>query len=317
MSSGRPTRKTYKVKLPAFSICFFGRNKNESSKRRCLLKWNLIGGVGVITGAASGIGRALAERLAHEKMSLALVDVDFAGLEQTAHLINSPQNDVSIHLADVADANAVERLSVDVLQRHKRVSLLINNAGVGLLGSFEELTLEEFDWLMRINFWGVVHGVKFFLPLLRREPRAHIVNVSAVLGILASAGSSAYCASKFAVRGLTEVLQDELDGTTVGVTCALPGRVRSHIARHSRVSANTSELIIDEPVGFTSAEAAANRIVNGVTRGEQRILVGPDALFFDRLQRLFPTRYSRVLKSLRKLRKKLLNPSAVRQSLTS
>jgi short-subunit dehydrogenase len=276
------------------------------------VRWNLEGGVAVITGAASGIGRALAGRLASEGMSLALVDVDALGLEQTAGQLGAARKDVSTYVVDVADAKAVQLLSRDVLERHRRVTLLINNAGVGLLGTFEELSIEEFDWLMRINFWGVIHGVHYFLPLLRREPHAHIANVSSIFGILASAGNSAYCASKFAVRGFTEALQHELEGTTVGVSCVHPGKIRTQISRNARISSKTSETRVEHPAGFTSSEEAANRIVTGIIRGERRILIGPDAVLFDKLQRALPVRYDSVLSSLRRVRKNVLNLSAVR-----
>ena len=274
------------------------------------MRWNLEGGVAVVTGAASGIGRSLAGCLARKRVSLALVDIDAPGLERTASELGV--KGVSTHLVDVSDARAMEQLSAEVIGLHSRVNLLINNAGVGLLGSFEELSIEEIDWLMRINFWGVIHGVKYFLPLLRREPRAHIANVSSLFGIVGSAGDSAYCASKFAVRGFTEALQHELRGTTVSVSCVCPGKIPTHISRNSRVFANTAQTRIETPTGWTSPEAAAKRILNGIIRGERRILVGPDAILLDGLQRLLPVRYAGVLRSLRKLRRNILHLSATR-----
>jgi short-subunit dehydrogenase len=209
----------------------------------------------------------------------------------------------------------MERLSEEVAERHRRVTLLINNAGVALLGTFEEISIEEFDWLLRINFWGVIHGAKYFLPLLRREPRAHIVNVSSMFGLMATPGNSAYCASKFAVRGFTEALRHELEGSTIIVSCVHPGRVRTPISRRARISEgifNRSEF--DEnregtDLGPTSPQEAANRIVEGIKRGEPRILIGPDAIWLDRLQRMFPVRAGRILSSLRKIRRKLWNRS--------
>src|SRR5262249_22122491 len=149
----------------------------------------------------SGIGRALAKELAREKMALALADVDAVGVGETAKSLADSGVQVSSHVLDVANAEKMKQFAVEVMARHGRANLLINNAGVALLGRFEELSLEEMEWLMRINFGGVVHGVHTFLPILRREPRAHIVNISSILGIIAPAGDSLYCASKFAIRG--------------------------------------------------------------------------------------------------------------------
>lgn len=152
------------------------------------MSWNLKGGVAVVTGAASGIGRAIAHRLATEKMSLALADVDDAGLQKTASEIAERTGEkklhITTHLVDVSDARRMEQFASEVVQQHERVTLLINNAGVALYGFFEEITTADFEWVMGINFWGVVHGVRNFLPVLRRQPRAHIVNVSSIYGII-------------------------------------------------------------------------------------------------------------------------------------
>lgn len=269
------------------------------------MSWNLKGGVAVVTGAASGIGRALAHRLASEKMSLALADVDEAGLEKTAREIAERMGDkrvaVSTHRVDVSDARRTEEFASEVVQQHERVTLLINNAGVALYGFFEEITIADFEWLMGINFWGVVHGVRNFLPVLRRQSRAHIVNVSSIYGIISPSGQTAYCASKFAVRGFTEVLRHELEGSSVGVSCVHPGGIRTPIAKNARIGAGVHSSIRDlnlarfDRHAITSPEEAANIIVRGVKRNEPRILVGPDAIRIDRLQRLLPIRYWKVL----------------------
>jgi NAD(P)-dependent dehydrogenase (short-subunit alcohol dehydrogenase family) len=269
------------------------------------LSWNLKGGVAVVTGAASGIGRALAHRLASEKMSLALADVDDAGLQKTAREIAERLGDkklhVTTHLVDVSDAKRMEQFTSEVVQQHQSVTLLINNAGVALYGFFEEITMADFEWLMGINFWGVVHGVRNFLPVLRRQPRAHIVNVSSIYGIIAPSGQSAYSAAKFAVRGFTEVLRHELEGTSVGVSCVHPGGIRTPIAQNARIGAGVHPSIRELNLArfnlhaITSPEAAAERIVRGVKRNEPRILIGPDAIHIDRLQRLMPIRYWKIL----------------------
>jgi NAD(P)-dependent dehydrogenase (short-subunit alcohol dehydrogenase family) len=269
------------------------------------LSWNLKGGVAVVTGAASGIGRALAHRLATEKMSLALADVDDAGLQKTASEIAERTGEkklhITTHLVDVSDARRMEQFASEVVQQHERVTLLINNAGVALYGFFEEITTADFEWVMGINFWGVVHGVRNFLPVLRRQPRAHIVNVSSIYGIISPSGQSAYCASKFAVRGFTEVLRHELEGTSVGVSCVHPGGIRTPIAKNARMGAGVHPSIRDLNLArfdlhaITSPESAADRIVRGVRRNEPRILIGPDAVRLDRLQRLLPIRYWKIL----------------------
>lgn len=153
-------------------------------------------------------------------MELALADLDEAGLRETAGQLASGKTEISTHVVDVADRARMEAFASQVLHRHGRVTLLINNAGVALYGNFEELTIAEIEWLMGINFWGVVHGVKYFLPALKQQPRAHIVNLSSIWGIVAPAGHTAYCASKFAVRGFTEALCHELEGTSVRVSTA-------------------------------------------------------------------------------------------------
>jgi NAD(P)-dependent dehydrogenase (short-subunit alcohol dehydrogenase family) len=269
------------------------------------LSWNLKGGVAVVTGAASGIGRALAHRLATEKMSLALADVDDPGLQKTAHEIAERTGEqkihVTTHLVDVSDAKRMEQFATEVVQQHEQVTLLINNAGVALYGYFEEITMADFEWLMGINFWGVVHGVRNFLPMLRRQPRAHIVNVSSIYGIISPSGQSAYCAAKFAVRGFTEVLRHELEGSSVGVSCVHPGGVRTPIAENARMGMGVHPSIRELNLArfnlhaITSPESAADQIVRGVKRNDPRILVGQDAVRIERLQRLMPIRYWRVL----------------------
>jgi short-subunit dehydrogenase len=272
------------------------------------LNWNLEGGVAVITGAGSGIGGALAKRLASEKMSLALADNDAAGLEETRFQLATCGQTVSTHLVDVSDLKRVEQFSADVIASHGRVTLLINNAGVAMHGTVEELSIDEIAWLMGINYWGVVYGVKTFLPLLRRQPRAHIVNVSSIYGMISPSGQSAYCSSKFAVRGFTEVLLHELEGSTIGVSCVHPGGIRTAVARRARIAAKAdpahASLTIKrfDRIALTPPEAAADVIVDGVRRGKSRIMVGKDAVHIDRLQRLFPIRYwNSLVKRGRKL----------------
>jgi len=261
----------------------------------------LSSGVAVVSGAGSGIGRALAEQLAAAGSALALADVDETSLQQTAQSLAATSALVTTHVVDVAKEEKIKAFAADVEQRHGRVTLLINNAGVALCGNFEEISLEDFRWLMEINFWGAVYGVRYFLPLLKREPRAHIVNLSSVFGLIAPAGQAAYAASKFAVRGFTEALRHELGGSRVGVSCVHPGGIRTSIARRARLGAGTSparhreSVARFEQLARTPPEAAAARILRGIERSEPRILIGMDAYQLDILQRLRPGSYWKAL----------------------
>jgi NAD(P)-dependent dehydrogenase (short-subunit alcohol dehydrogenase family) len=261
----------------------------------------LSNGVAVVTGAGSGIGRALAQQLAAAGSALALADIDEAGLLETARSLEKKSALVTTHVLDVADEDAVRSFAEDVAGRHGRVTLLINNAGVALHGNFEEVSLDDFRLLMNINFWGTVYGVKFFLPLLRREKRAQIVNISSVFGMVAPAGQCAYAASKFAVRGFTEALRHELDGGNVCVSCVHPGGIRTQIARRARVGAGVTGTGHQEKAARfekllrTSPEAAAARILRGVERREPRVLIGADAYQVDILLRFRPATYWKTL----------------------
>jgi NAD(P)-dependent dehydrogenase (short-subunit alcohol dehydrogenase family) len=261
----------------------------------------LNGGVAVVTGAGSGIGRALAQRLAEAGSALAIADLDEAGLAQTVELIGGKKTLLTTHRLDVANEAGVSAFAEEVGRKHGRVTLLINNAGVALEGTFEEISLEDFRWLMNINFWGVVYGVKFFLPMLRREPRAHIVNISSLYGLIAPPGQPAYSSSKFAVRGFTECLRHELAETPVRVSCVHPAGIRTAIARRARVGAGVTRRDLEEKVARfekffrTTPEEAAARILRGVERSEPRILIGSDAYKIDILQRLRPATYWKTL----------------------
>jgi NAD(P)-dependent dehydrogenase (short-subunit alcohol dehydrogenase family) len=261
----------------------------------------LSGGVAVVTGAGSGIGRALAQQLAAAGSALAIADVDEKGLSETAASLATKQAALSTHVLDVSEEASVRGFAEDVARRHGRVTLLINNAGVALHGTFEELSLDDLRWLMGINFWGVVYGVTYFLPILKQQPRAHIVNLSSVFGMIAPPGQSAYAASKFAVRGFTEAVRHELGGTSVSVSCVHPGGIHTPIAKRARLGAHASEskrqAAIDyfEKVTPTSPEAAAARILKGVLKSEPRILIGKDARQIDIVQRLRPATYWKMM----------------------
>ncbi len=262
--------------------------------------------IAVITGAGSGIGRALALNLASSCGGLALADLDSEGLAETARMVASasPGCRLTTHSLDVADREGMTAFAAEVERVHGGLSLLINNAGVAMGGTVRELSIDDIDWLMGINFRGVVHGVKLFLPLLARSPQAHIVNISSVFGIIAPPGQSAYAASKFAVRGFTEALRHELAGSTITVSTVHPGGIRTNIARRARIGEGASESILRaeqqtfDRVARTSPEKAAEVIRRGIEAGRERILIGPDAWLIDRLQRLLPVGYWKLMRPI-------------------
>jgi NAD(P)-dependent dehydrogenase (short-subunit alcohol dehydrogenase family) len=267
-------------------------------------------GVAVITGAGSGMGRCLAQQLAGRGASLALSDVDEKGLAETVALLGSPKGKVTQHIVNVADESRVKAFADEVAAQHERATVLFNNAGVALLGKFEDLSLEDIRWLVDINFWGVIHGVFYFLPLLKKERRAHIVNMSSVFGLVGAVGQTAYCASKFAVRGFTESLRHELEGTNIFVTSVHPGGIKTPIAKHARPGARAAANLYEdsvlrfERVAITTAEDAAARILKGVEKYEPRVLIGSDCKQVDILQRLRPAGY------WKQLAKKIEDPDA-------
>ena len=270
----------------------------------------------MITGAASGIGRALAVRFAAEKVAgIVIADVGEEGLHETAMMVEALGAKVSFHLTDVSDLEQVKRLAEEAVQRHGRVTHLINNAGVGLVGTFEQISIEDFRWLMGINFWGVVYGCKVFLPILRQQESGHVVNVSSVFGLIAPEEQTAYCSSKFAIRGFTESLRHELGGTNISVSSVHPGGIKTNIARNAKLGENTPDdwkqqgAQFFDKVARTSPEQAAEVIVAGIKAKEPRILIGKDAEMISLVSRLFPRRYLSILERLSghkmSLRKKL------------
>jgi NAD(P)-dependent dehydrogenase (short-subunit alcohol dehydrogenase family) len=257
------------------------------------------GAVAVITGAGSGMGRALAQQLASRGALVALADVDPDGLTETRRLVGAA---AQTYRVDVSDSAAVEGFANQVQKDFGRASLLVNNAGVALRGTFAQVSLADMQWLMNINFWGVVYGCKAFQSMLLREPDAHIVNLSSVFGLMGVPGQSAYCASKFAVRGFTEVLRHELKASHVNVTCVHPGGVSTSIAANSRSSAGVESSAAEAALRFeklarTTPETAARVIVNGILQNKTRVIIGSDALRIDVLQRLMPVRGSALVAS--------------------
>lgn len=260
---------------------------------------DLRGGVAVVTGAASGIGRALALALAREGMTLALADRDERGLAETVLLVSGAGGSATAYLVDVGDEAAVYGFADEVLRQHGRACVVVNNAGVSIYGTVAELANDEIEWLMKVNFWGVVYGTKAFLPMLLEQPEACIVNVSSVFGLWGPPGQAAYAASKFAVRGFTESLRGELTGTNVHVVTVHPGGVRTAIARNSRVAraadpaaAQRSTKIFEERLLTTPPEDLARAVVEAIRKKRARVVAGKDANRIDVLTRFFPTRAS-------------------------
>ena len=258
-----------------------------------------IRGAAAITGAASGIGRALAIALAQRGCDLALADRDEAGLKSLAAEIGATRK-VSLHRVDVGEADDVMQFASEAITAHPALGIVVNNAGVALMGSFEEVDQAQMDWLFDINFWGVVHGTRAFLPHLKTRPEAHIVNLSSIFGIIAPPGQAAYAAAKFAVRGFSESVRHELAvaGSPVRLSVVHPGGVATAIARNSRTGVGVTDnarraqsIERFENAAKTAPKDAALRIIKGIEKNEPRILIGNDARFMDLLQRFRPGTY--------------------------
>ncbi len=263
------------------------------------------GRVAAITGAGSGIGRALAINLARQGAHLALVDIDDAGLAETVSLCEGYAVKITSQHLDVADRAAVEAWAERVVADHGKVNLVINNAGVALGATIESMSYEDFEWLMGINFWGVVYGTKAFLPHLKASGEGHVVNLSSVFGLISVPSQSAYNAAKFAVRGFTDALRMELaiEGAPVSVTTIHPGGIKTNIAKNARIDDSLTEMAGDpekarrefERAFITSPEKAARQILAAVQRDRRRALIGPDAKVIDLISRLPAGLYQRVV----------------------
>jgi short-subunit dehydrogenase len=259
------------------------------------------GSAAAITGAASGIGRALALELAARGCDVAVADVNDAGLASLADEIKrTHQRKASVHRLDVSQPAQIEEFARAAIASHPKLNIVVNNAGVALFGQFHEIDQSQIDWLMNINFWGVVHGTRAFLPHLQTRGEAHIVNVSSIFGIIAPAGQTAYCAAKFAVRGFSEALRHELqtNKSNVWLSVVHPGGVATSIASNARMGTGVTDNsrrseAIDRfaEAARTTPRDAALRIIRGIEKNEPRILIGNDARFLDLLQRFRPATY--------------------------
>lgn len=258
------------------------------------------GRTAVVTGAASGIGRALAQRLSQHGSPVAICDWDQDGLEETAASISGP---VLSRKLDVSDRHAQLAFAAEVQEwAPAPIALVANNAGVTVSQTAAEAAVEDDEWVINVNFWGVVHGTRAFLPIMLRQRSGAIVNVSSVFGLMGFPTQSAYCASKFAVRGYTESLRHELRGSGVKAITVHPGGIRTNIVKNARFHVDDQggtdhEAMMREftRIARTSPRTAAKTIHTGVEKGKDRILIGPDAALISVLTRAVPVRYFDVM----------------------
>lgn len=271
--------------------------------------------VAAITGAGSGIGKALAAELGAAGCRLALSDINEENVRRVAEDLKKQGCDVIVDRLDVADREAVYAWADKVHGHFGEVNIVINNAGVALGATVEHMSYEDFEWLMGINFWGVVYGTKAFLPYLKQSGEGHIVNISSVFGLIGIPTQSAYNAAKFAVRGFTESLRIELEleGANVSCTSVHPGGIKTNIARAARMSEKLEELTgmskeqstrEFEKMFRTTPEEAAKDITRGIRNNSRRVLIGGDALAIDIMQRLLPTTYQRLIAAGQKMMQK-------------
>lgn len=274
--------------------------------------------VAAITGAGSGIGRATAVLLASKGCHVALSDVNTSGLAETEALCREKGVRVRVDRVDVAKREQVHAWADEVAREFGAVHVIINNAGVALGATIEDTRYEDFEWLMNINFWGVVYGTKAFLPHLKAAGEGHVVNVSSVFGLIGVPTQAAYNSAKFAVKGFTEALRQELEveSDAIGVTCVHPGGIKTNIARNARVTMRpgwTDERSSRdfEKAFATTPEQAAEDILAAIHKNRRRQLIGADAVFIDLLQRLLPTLYQRLLiAGMKRRRRKMLGAAA-------
>lgn len=246
--------------------------------------------VTVVTGAASGIGRSLCLALADHGAHVAAVDVDEQGLASLATHLADRGSRVTTHVVDVSDAEAMMALADTVMAEHGAVHLLINNAGITIDGTFEQQSLDDWGRVIGVNLWGVVHGCKAFLPHLTAAEQGHIVNVSSLFGIMGVARQSSYCASKYAVRGLSESLWEELRDTRVGLTVVHPGGVATNIVRSGRFYDGVDHarvIRMFDRMAMTPERAAA-LILRAVQRRQRRLVITPEAVLGDWVKRVSP-----------------------------
>lgn len=264
--------------------------------------------IAVITGAGSGIGRELALQLIGAGAKISISDINQQGLNETVKLVQNQGGEVHAAKLDVSNRQAVFNYADQVNAHYGQVNLVINNAGVALAsGCLADTTIEEFEWLMGINFSGVLYGTKAFLPILEKAEWGHIVNISSLFGLIGVPEQAAYNASKFAVRGMTEALRQELEQADSHISCTSvhPGGIKTNIARNARAGEMLdadAKLLLEggadrfDKLARTSPMEAAQQILDSVVRNKRRLLIGGDAKLMDRIQRLLPNHYQIILK---------------------
>jgi len=268
------------------------------------------GKVAAITGAGSGIGQALAIELAQNNCDLALSDINMEGLAETEAKVSALGVKVTTAKVDVAIREEMHTWADQVVADHGKVNMIFNNAGVALSGTVEHLDYHDYEWILGINLWGVIYGTKAFIPYLKQAGEGHIINISSVFGLFAQPTQSGYNMSKFAVRGFTECLRQELDMDDSGVsaTCVHPGGIKTNIARDARMHSSLSDVVGGEAQAekmrdkfegmfLTTSEQASSAILDAVRKNKRRILVGPDAKAFDVMQRILPVKYQKIVTS--------------------
>ncbi|MDC4539596.1 SDR family oxidoreductase [Acinetobacter baumannii] len=276
--------------------------------------------VAAVTGAGSGIGQAIAIALAKQGCHLALSDISETGLAKTVELLAPYSVKVTTQKVDVAKSDEVATWAKAVVDEHGQVNLIFNNAGVAIGSTAEGVSYEDLEWLIGINFWGVVYGTKEFLPYLKQSGDGHIINISSMFGLTAQPTQSAYNASKFAVRGFTESLRQELDMQNAGVsaTCVHPGGIRTNIAKAARMNNSVQSLGMDplksqdafDKLLRTPADDAAQQILEAVRKDRRRLLIGADAKAVDVIQRILPQGYQKIFAAATAWQTRLLNKSA-------
>lgn len=268
---------------------------------------NLGSKVAVVTGAGSGIGRALAIDLAGRGARLALSDVDARGLADTVAACEKVGAKTRSYELDVADRAAMYFHAHSVVSDFGRVDLVINNAGVALNADVLEMSWDDFEWVMNIDFWGVANGTKAFLPALIESGEGHLVNISSVFGLMGIPGQSAYNSAKFAVRGFTEALRQEMKIARhpVGVTCVHPGGIKTNIVANARGmdSLGDTDKVSEafQRIARTTPTRAAKVILAGVEKNKPRVLIGLDARGFDAIPRIIGPRYQDIMAPLNRL----------------
>jgi NAD(P)-dependent dehydrogenase (short-subunit alcohol dehydrogenase family) len=254
---------------------------------------SLSGKVAVVTGAGHGIGKETAIALADKGCRLAICDNNEAALESVRHELETAGATVSGHAVDVSDRAQVEQFASDVIKTHGEAHILVNNAGVTVYASFEEHDIEDLEWILGVNLWGVIYGCKYFLPHLKASGEGHIVNLSSVFGIIAPPLQTSYVASKFAVRGFSESLRAELAEDNVGVTSVHPGAIKTNIIQNARLVTDTHAELRDSTQRLfdrlgTTPDVVAARIVKAIEYNSPRVLITKEARVADALKRLMP-----------------------------